>query len=253
MFIHWRHAAAISFFLVCLATPARADVVSDWYERAAAAGYRAGVTTPVNTRTIAIVALAMFDAANAIEPRYTPYRAQPAAKPGASTDAAIAAAAHYVLRRAYPDQAGDLDAAYHESLATLPHGSDTYNFWRPVTAIRNGDLDASDATERDPAWEPFISTPLHPEYPCAQCVTQASVATVLQAAFGDDIPEVTLTSSTAPGVIRRFTRLSTYVDEVVNARIYDGVHYRTSGEVGAAMGRQIGAYVVANWLKPTRQ
>jgi hypothetical protein len=116
-----------------------------------------------------------------------------------------------------------------------------YNFWRPVTAICNGDLDATDATERDPAWEPFISTPLHPEYPCAHCITQSSVATMLQAAFGDDIPEVTLTSSSAPGVTRRVTRLSAYVDEVVNARIYDGVHYRTSGEVGAAMGRQIGA------------
>jgi hypothetical protein len=43
----------------------------------------------------------------------------------------------------------------------------TYNFWPPVTAIRNADLDGNGATERDPAWEPFIATPMHPEYSCA--------------------------------------------------------------------------------------
>jgi hypothetical protein len=128
----------------------------------------------------------------------------------------------------------------------------TYNFWRPVTAIRNGDLDGNDATDREPAWEPFIATPMHPEYPCAHCITQAAVASVLEAFFGDAVPTFTLTSPTAPGVTRSFGRLSDYVAEVINARVYDGVHYRTSGEVGAAMGRQIGAYTAQNYLKPVR-
>jgi len=127
-----------------------------------------------------------------------------------------------------------------------------YNFWRPVTAIRNGDLDGNDATDRDPAWEPFITTPMHPEYPCAHCITQAAVATVLEAEFGNAVPTITLTSPTAPGASRHYVRLSDYVAEVVNARVYDGVHYRISGEVGAAMGRQIGAYTVQNSLKPVR-
>jgi PAP2 superfamily len=128
----------------------------------------------------------------------------------------------------------------------------TYNFWRPVTAILNGDIDDNDATERDPAWEPFIATPMHPEYPCAHCATQAAAASVLEAFFGDAVPTFTLTSPTAPGVTRSFSRLSDYVAEVINARVYDGVHYRTSGEVGAAMGRQIGEYTVQNYLKPVR-
>jgi hypothetical protein len=64
------------------------------------------------------------------------------------------------------------DAKYH------------YNFWRPVTAIRNGDIDGNDATERDPSWTPFIGTPMHPEYPCAHCVVSAAVGTVLQAEIG---------------------------------------------------------------------
>ena len=52
----------------------------------------------------------------------------------------------------------------------------TYNFWRPVTAIRNGDLDGNEETTRDPAWEPIIATPMHPEYPCAHCIVQGDVA-----------------------------------------------------------------------------
>ena len=127
-----------------------------------------------------------------------------------------------------------------------------YNFWRPVTAIRNGDMDGNEATERDAAWEPLIPTPLHPEYPCAHCISESSSASVLSAFFGDAVPTVKMTTPTAPGVTRSFSRLSDIVTEVINARVYDGVHYRTSGEVGAEMGRKIGEYVMQNFLKPMR-
>ncbi|MDB5915634.1 MAG: hypothetical protein JWP22_4309, partial [Ramlibacter sp.] len=60
----------------------------------------------------------------------------------------------------------------------------------------------------------------------------------------------TLTSTAAPGVSRSFERLSDYVNEVINARIYEGVHYRTSGEVGAALGRKVADEVVKNHLRP---
>jgi hypothetical protein len=122
--------------------------------------------------------------------------------------------------------------------------------WRPVTAIRNGDLDGNDATERDPMWEPFIPTPMHPEYPCADCINSAAGTAVLEAFFGDTTPPFSLTSPTATGVTRRFSRLSDYVSESIDARVYDGVHYHTFGAVGAAMGRNIGAYTGQNYLKP---
>jgi hypothetical protein len=128
----------------------------------------------------------------------------------------------------------------------------TYNFWRPVTAIRNGELSANDAIERDAAWEPFIPTPMHPEYPCAHCITQAAAAGVMQSFFGDAIPTVKLSSSTAPGVVRSYTKLSDYVSEVIDARVYDGVHYRASGRVGADMGRKIAEYTVQNHLQSLR-
>ena len=126
----------------------------------------------------------------------------------------------------------------------------TYNFWRPVTAIRNGDIDGNDATALDAGWEPFAATPMHPEYPCAHCTFQGAAAGVLQTLYGDSIPKFTLTSTAAPGVTRSFDRLSDYVADVVNGRIYEGVHYRMSGEVGAAMGRRIAEYVVQNQLQP---
>ncbi|WP_300449147.1 vanadium-dependent haloperoxidase [Accumulibacter sp.] len=127
-----------------------------------------------------------------------------------------------------------------------------YAFWRPVTAIRNGDIDGHDATQRDPAWEPFIPTPMHPEYPCAHCISSAAGAAVLEAFFGDAVPPFSLMSPTAPGVSRKFSKLSDYVRESIDARVYDGVHYRTSGDVGAAMGRKIAQYTVQNYLQPLR-
>jgi hypothetical protein len=125
-----------------------------------------------------------------------------------------------------------------------------YAFWRPVTAIRNGDIDDNDATALDAGWEPMIATPMHPEYPCAHCTFQGAAAGVLQVLYGDVVPRFTLTSTAAPGLNRSFERLSDYVEEVVNGRIYEGVHYRTSGEVGAALGRKIAEEVVKNQLRP---
>jgi hypothetical protein len=126
----------------------------------------------------------------------------------------------------------------------------TYQFWRPITAIRNGDRDGNDATTVDPTWEPFLPTPLHPEYPCAHCTIQASAARVLALLTGSDTVAVALTSSTAPGVTRRYGKLSDYVAEVVNARIYGGMHYRRSGEVGVELGRRVAEEVVRRQLMP---
>jgi PAP2 superfamily len=119
-----------------------------------------------------------------------------------------------------------------------------YNFWRPITAIRNGDRDGNPATERDPDWTPLIATPLHPEYPCAHCVIASTIATVIRAELGrSPVPTLMSTSNTAPGVTRQWTRTEEVVKEVSEARILDGVHYRNSTEVGNRMGAQVGALV----------
>src|SRR5688572_29860048 len=86
-------------------TVACADVITDWDEKAVAAGYTARQGPPPHSRVVAMVHLAMFEAVNSIDGRYRPYRARLAVEPGTSREAAAAAAAHYVLARVYPDQA----------------------------------------------------------------------------------------------------------------------------------------------------
>lgn len=125
-----------------------------------------------------------------------------------------------------------------------------YNFWRPVTAIRNADQTGNKATPREASWLPLGDTPMHPEYPCAHCITSGAVAAVFQGVVGDSIGEMSLTSPTAPGVTRQWTRFKDYSDEVSNARIYAGFHYRFSTEVGKEMGRKIGELAVTTLLRP---
>jgi hypothetical protein len=126
-----------------------------------------------------------------------------------------------------------------------------YDFWRPITAIRNADIDDNPATEYDPTWQPIDNTPMHPEYPCAHCITSASVATVVESLLGSaDVPEFTMTSATAPGVTHRWTNLWAYADEVSLARIWAGFHYRFSTRVGQDMGRKIGRHVLQTVMQP---
>ncbi len=124
-----------------------------------------------------------------------------------------------------------------------------YQFWRPFTAIRNGDRDGNDATERDPAWLPFIETPMHPEYPCAHCTAAGAYAAVLKAELGSGpVPRLSSVSPTLPGATRSWTSVDAFTQEVSNARIYDGVHYRNSTEVGTALGAKVGAVVVGKLM-----
>src|SRR5262245_7865492 len=114
--------ALIALLLVVWIPSASADVITDWNERAVAAGETARPSTSAHTRSLAMVHLAMFEAVNSIEGRYMPYRTRLPAAPGISRDAAAAAAAHSVLVRLYPDQAKDLDKALQMSLGPVADG-----------------------------------------------------------------------------------------------------------------------------------
>jgi len=111
-------------------------------------------------------------------------------------------------------------------------------------------MDDNLRTERDPNWQPIDATPLHPEYSCAHCISSAVIASVVETIFGTaDVQEVTLTSPTAPGVTHRWTNLWAFTEEVSNARIWAGFHYRFSTRVGQDMGRKIGQYIVTNAMQ----
>jgi PAP2 superfamily len=383
---------------------ARADVIMDWNAKADAIAAEKQALPAQQSRAMSMLHIAMFEAVNAIERRYTPYKLTLSADRSASKEAAAAAAAYDVLLKIYPDQKSVLDTALAASLSGVPEtegksngielgkkaaesviafrasdGSDAkesyrphtkpgvyvptivplfstlgattpwvmtsgsqfrpapppaldsetwardvneireigarnstvrtaeqttigrfwflvgprtynpivrqaamaknmdvvdcarlfalasiagndaiiavfdakyqYNFWRPITAIRNADITQNTATPREESWLPLGDTPMHPEYPCAHCITSAAISTVLRNIVGDEFGEFSLTSPTAPGVVRKWMRLQDYGDEVANARIYAGFHYRFSTEVGKDMGRKIGELTVATQLR----
>jgi PAP2 superfamily len=394
--------------VTALAGPASADVMTDWNEKAVAFVTKRTMLPPQVERVVASMHVAMFDAINSIERRYTPYLAQLATAKEASKQAAAAAAGGTVLAALLANGGKDVTPALTEYLAALPAGADKtagialgeavaakvlgarandgsaapdayrpkarpgvyvptpitassmwpnvtpfamtgpaqfrpqppilltgdewardyneikqlggnkspqrsarqtedarfwlmtgpvsyypmvrqlvaaknmdlvdsarfmalastaaadayiavfdakyhYDFWRPITAIRNGDADDNPATERDATWQPIANTPMHPEYSCAHCISSAAIASVIESTLGSaDIPEVVMTSPTAPGVTHRWTNVWAYADEVAMARIYAGFHYRFSARVGQDMGRRIGQHVVKIILQPTK-
>lgn len=130
------------------------------------------------------------------------------------------------------------DAKYH------------YNFWRPITAIRNGDIDGNPATDRDPAWVSLIEAPLHPEYPSAHSILAATVGTILQSQTARQPVQLSTTSPTAKGATRRWSNIEDFIQEVGMSRVYGGIHFRFSNEAGIAMGRELGAQVVAHRALP---
>jgi hypothetical protein len=395
-------AAAIA--VATCAAPAYCGLITDWNAKAEAIAIEKRMLPPPNARAMAMLHVAMFDAANAVDRRYAPYRLKAAAPGNASKEAAAAAAGHAVLSVIHPDRKASLDAMLATSLASVadgqartngvalgqsaaagilawraedgtgapeayrPHASagvyvptvvpvsstyggatpwamtkgsqfrpapppaldsDTwandlkeirdlggrnstmrspeqtdigrfwfvtgpqawnpivrqlaqaknldlvdsarlfalvamagddaliavfeakyhYNFWRPVTAVRNADLVGKTAALRQPSWLPLGDTPMHPEYPCAHCISACAVAAVLKSVFGNEIPEVAMTSPAAPGVTRKWKRIQDYADEVSASRIYAGFHYRFSARAGEEMGRQIGELTASAQLR----
>ncbi len=126
----------------------------------------------------------------------------------------------------------------------------TYGFWRPVTAIRAGggnpDLTA------DPTWIGLVITPNHPEYPAAHGCFSSSVVEVFKAYFHTDRMNFTM-SSAAPGLlqpVRSYSRFSEVLTDILNARIYGGMHYRNSTVVGAQLGRNVARQALAHYFLP---
>jgi hypothetical protein len=400
----YRPAVPTLILLTAIAQPARSDVIFDWNAKAEAIAIEKRMLPPPNARGMTILHVAMFEAVNAVDRKYTPYTLKLTAERNVSKEAAAAAAAHGVLVALHPDQQASLSSTLTASLAQIAEGeakakgvelgkkaaaeilalraddgantpetyrpyaipgvyvptvvpvSSTYgaakpwvmekgsqfrppappaldsqtwttdlnevrefggradtkrtaeqtnigrfwfvtgpqawnpivrqlaaakkfdlvdsarmfalvalatddafiavfdakyhhNFWRPITATRNADLTGNKATPREASWLPLGDTPMHPEYPCAHCITSAAAGVVLQSLFGNDIPEVSMTSATAPGITRKWTRVQDYSDEVAVARIYGGFHYRFSNKVGQDMGRQIAELTIATRLR----
>ena len=124
----------------------------------------------------------------------------------------------------------------------------TYMFWRPVTAIQAGDSDGNNETEPDPAWTPFIVTPSHPEYPAAHTTVGAAALGFYTVWFGTD--QFQLAFKGNGGAVRYYTSVAEVHAEEGNARVWGGMHWRNSTEVGTALGSRVGKYTATHLLKP---
>ena len=128
-----------------------------------------------------------------------------------------------------------------------------YNSWRPEPAIVRGAEDGNDATVADPGWRPLIPTPPHPDYISGHAANSGAMAHVLARVFGDEPGFVIeMTSSQNPGFVRHWQTFGEGVQEVIDARVYSGIHFRTADEVGARVGRQVAQFVLTHALKPRR-
>jgi hypothetical protein len=129
-----------------------------------------------------------------------------------------------------------------------------YNFWRPEAAIARGNEDGNDGTIGDSTWRPYIGTPPHPDYVSGHAANSGAMAFVLQSIFGNDPGYmIDASSSTAPGFVRHWETFSQGVDEVVDARVYSGIHFRTADVIGARLGRQVAQFVLTHALKVSRK
>jgi hypothetical protein len=124
----------------------------------------------------------------------------------------------------------------------------TFNTWRPVTAIAQAALDGNPATTADPSWSPLLVTPYFQEYPSGHSGVSSAAASVMASFFGNNA-EFTVTSNGLPGVTRSFTRFSDAIAQVADARVFAGFHYRFSCEDAARMGRQVARYAASTLMQ----
>jgi len=135
----------------------------------------------------------------------------------------------------------DWDAKFH------------YNFWRPLTAIRNGDIDGNDSTERDAGWLPLNATPMHPEYPSQAAIQAGAISALFSAVLGNNSASaVTIVDSVDPKITRQFASIAALTEEQRMVRIWGGIHFRSSLYASDAMGRAMVAHLVNTVFRPVR-
>jgi membrane-associated phospholipid phosphatase len=125
-----------------------------------------------------------------------------------------------------------------------------YNLWRPITGIREADVDGNPDTAPDTTWTPLIATPPFPSYISGHSTFSAAAARVLGLFFGNDVFNFTTTSDGLPGVQRSFTSFSQAAAEAGQSRIYGGIHWQFDNTAGLATGRALGEQIFYNNLTP---
>jgi membrane-associated phospholipid phosphatase len=128
----------------------------------------------------------------------------------------------------------------------------TFDFWRPIAAIREADANGSPEAPADPGWTPLLTTPPFPAYTSGHSTFSGAAAAVLADFFGTDRVRFEATSEGLPGVRRRFASFSAAAAEAGQSRIYGGIHWQFDNVQGLANGRAVGEHVNRNLLQPRR-
>jgi hypothetical protein len=142
-----------------------------------------------------------------------------------------------------------LNMASSDSLVASFWAKYHYKYWRPETAIHEGSVDGNAKTDGDITFVPYIATPCFPSYPSNHGSGSNSAAEVLRRAFGAGGHDITMANPAVPGVAFHYTRFKEITNDISDARIYGGIHYRFDQDAGADLGREIGKYVYKHNLR----
>jgi hypothetical protein len=145
-----------------------------------------------------------------------------------------------------------VNMAISDALVAVMHTKYEYPFWRPETAIRAADLDGNPRTGADPGWTPLIVAPCFPSYGSAHAAASYAARTVAEALLGDGEIAVTLSHPAVAGVVLDYCAFEEITEDIDDARVYGGIHFRFDQRAGAWQGRRIGAWVVRHHLRPAR-
>jgi len=143
-----------------------------------------------------------------------------------------------------------INMAISDSLVATFLNKYHYNFWRPETAIHAGDTDGNPKTEGDPDWTPFIVTPCFPSYPSNHGSAANGAAEVMRHLYGEAGHLIILTNPAVPSIVLQYASFKEITNDISDARVYGGIHFRTDQEAGADLGRTVGTAVYKNNLRP---
>ncbi len=145
-----------------------------------------------------------------------------------------------------------LNMASNDSLVASFWMKYHYKLWRPVTAIHEGGLDGNAKTDADATFAPYILTPCFPSYPSNHGSGSNSAAEILKRVYGGGGHAITMSNPAMPGLTFHYTRFSQITDDISDARVYGGIHFRFDQEAGADLGRDVATYVYKHNLRSAK-
>jgi hypothetical protein len=135
-----------------------------------------------------------------------------------------------------------------DALITVWDDKAHWSFWRPITAIREAGSDGNPRTQPQDGWTPLIANPPYPEHPSGHTGLSGSIVKTLQQFFGTD--EIAWSDTNNAGLTRSFSRLSQAIDEIVDARVWSGIHFRAAEKQGQRIGRSVARYRQGRYFRP---